>query len=138
MGAGHRLEDHLPWPTDVPAAMTVYGPNGFIRKLRGKGATALLVREQYLPDGGLRLHLRNGGATVLEVRVVDKSYGIEARALSLRPQEHKTVDYALGSSDDWYDLEVQDKTHSWRLAGHVENGQMSKTDPANAAPVLAI
>ncbi|MCL4527722.1 MAG: hypothetical protein M1492_15015 [Gammaproteobacteria bacterium] len=28
--------------------------------------------------------------------------------------------------------------HQWRLAGHVENGRTTTTDPANTAPVLKV
>ncbi|WP_414040261.1 phosphocholine-specific phospholipase C [Acidithiobacillus sp. M4-SHS-6] len=138
IGKEHSLEDHVAWPSDVPAAMTVYGSNGFIRKLRGQGQSHLLVTEQYLANGDLRLVLRNLAQGYQGVQIRDMAYGTEPRSLRLGPGETKALDFPLSASDQWYDLEIEDQTHTWRLAGHVETGRISKTDPANKAPVLQL
>ena len=37
IGAGHRLKDFVPLPPAQKLAMTVHGPNGFVRKERWLG-----------------------------------------------------------------------------------------------------
>ncbi|MGE0049510.1 MAG: phosphocholine-specific phospholipase C [Acidithiobacillus sp.] len=139
IGAGHQLEDHIAWPKDVPAALTVYGPNGFIRKLQGKGQSSVRVSEEYvLPGGNLRLVLENRSDSAREVEIEDAAYGAEKRRIRLAGGEKRALDFPLQQSDQWYDLQVRDQTHVWRLAGHVETGHLSKTDPANVAPVLRV
>ncbi|MBN2680845.1 phospholipase C, phosphocholine-specific [Acidithiobacillus montserratensis] len=138
IGKGHSLEDHVTWPNDVPAAMTIYGPNGFIRKLKGQGQSHLMVSEEYLRNGNIRIVLHNLGQDSRQIQIHDKAYGAEPRNLHLVANAIQTMDFPLTASDQWYDLEIKDKSHTWRLAGHVETGHMSKTDPANKEPVLQL
>ncbi|MGH8302591.1 MAG: hypothetical protein ACRET5_14090, partial [Steroidobacteraceae bacterium] len=44
----------------------------------------------------------------------------------------------LRASHHWYDLAVSVDRHRWRLAGHVETGRESYSDPASGAPVLSV
>lgn len=47
----------------------------------------------------------------------------------------------LASSHHWYDLTVSsqdDASFARRLAGHVENGRPSISDPAAVAPTLTV
>ncbi|MGC9205618.1 phosphocholine-specific phospholipase C [Acidithiobacillus sp.] len=137
IGAGHHLDDHIPYP-EGEAIMTVYGPNGFIRKLHGKGKSLLEVFEIYLPSGDLRLRIRNLATESRSLSIKDISYGSHDKQLRLDANETKEIDFALQSSHHWYDLAISDDTHQWRIAGHVENGRPSLTDPANTKPVLSV
>ncbi|BDB14752.1 hypothetical protein RU820_10495 [Acidithiobacillus ferrooxidans] len=54
--------------------------------------------------------------------------------MSLNGGQHEELDFSLVSSHQWYDLEIDDGQHQWRLAGYVENGRTTMTDRANTAP----
>lgn len=139
IGAGHHLEDHIPYIySEATSAMTVYGPNGFIRKLNGRGPSSLVIAETYLDTGNLRLNFHNGASAPHILRVEDKAYGNPHRQIRLDPGETREMDFDLQSSHHWYDIAVHDGLHQWRLAGHVENGQVSMTDPANVQPVVTV
>lgn len=138
IGAKHHLEDHILYPEDGGVAMTVYGPNGFIRKRRGRGATSLEITESYLLTGDLRLSFHNQTNQSRQLRIVDRAYGQKNRQLLLDAGQRKDLDFPLQSSHQWYDLEIDDGQHQWRLAGHVENGRTTMTDPANTVPVLRV
>jgi phospholipase C len=137
LGAGHRLQDFVPLPRGQTLAMTVHGPNGFVRKIRGDGAAPLEVTGRAEPRGNMRLRLRNVSDRALTVRVRDEAYGQGEHSLAVGPG--KTAEWLcdLRASHHWYDLSVSAGRHSWRLAGHVETGQESYSDPASAAPVLS-
>ena len=72
------------------------------------------------------------------VEIEDAAYGTEKRRVRLGKWEKRALDFSLQQSDQWYDLRITDQAHVWRLAGHVETGHLSKTDPANVAPVLRV
>ncbi len=138
VGAGHRLEDVLKPPPGQRQAMTVYGPNGFVRKLQGEGAAPLEVIATAEPDGNMRLRLRNLADRDMRVRVRDEAYGRGEHALSIGAG--KTAEWLcdLQASHHWYDLSVSARRHQWRLAGHLETGRESVSDPASGAPVLQL
>jgi phospholipase C len=117
--------------------LSVYGPNGFLRAFKGglpaAGRANLDVAAHYDErDGGLSLHIVNLSATVAVVSVLDKYTGevVEER---LAPRESVTQYCRLERQFGWYDLVVtvaQDPGFVYRLAGHVESGADSATDPA--------
>jgi hypothetical protein len=78
----------------------VYGPNGFVRTLRGAGNCPLEL------------------------------------AATIAPSGTQEMLWDLQLSHHWYDLIVSVGRHQWRLAGHVEDGHESVSDPAKLAPVL--
>ena len=136
LGAGHQLSDVVHAPRFTQRALTVYGPNGFLRQLRGNGRSALEVTSAGSATGELRLRLRNQGREPLAVTVRDESYGGGERRLTIEAGTSETLPWSLHGSHHWYDLTVTAGRHAWRLAGHLENGRASVTDPANTAPIL--
>jgi len=136
IGAGHRLEDLVRPPTNEAAALSVYGPNGFLRTVRGAGECPLEVSSAATPRGDLRLRLRNSGQRPLSAMVRDQSYGRGERRVAVAPGETHDLLWDLQPSHHWYDLTIAVDQHQWRLAGHVEDGHESVSDPANVAPVL--
>jgi phospholipase C len=136
LGAGHHLTDVVHAPRFTQRALTVYGPNGFLRQLRGNGRAALEVTSAGSSTGELRLRLRNQGRESLDVTVRDESYGGGERRLTIEAGTSETLPWSLHGSHHWYDLTVTAGRHAWRLAGHLENGRASITDPANTAPIL--
>lgn len=136
VGAGHQLEDRLHPAANRRLALSVHGPNGFLRTVSGPGNCALEVSSAAVPGGDIRLRLRNGGGRALAVSVRDESYGREERRIPLGPGETQELLWDLQRSHHWYDLTISAERHQWRLAGHIEDGHESVSDPANIAPIL--
>jgi Bacterial phospholipase C, C-terminal domain len=82
------------------------------------------------PRGDLRLRLHNRSERPLEATVRDPSYGRGERRVAVPPGETQEVLWDLQPSHHWYDLTISVDQHRWRLAGHVEDGHESVTDPA--------
>jgi phospholipase C len=133
---GKTLSDT--WNAAPSYNLSVYGPNGFTRYFNGStgsGAAALNVRSSY--DGEKReptieLKISNAAAKHAEVIVLD-AYTGDSRAEYLHPHESFKVERSLDRFHGWYDLIVTvtgDTTFKHRLAGHVENGRDSFSDPA--------
>jgi len=118
--------------------LTVFGPNGFFRAFRGSASAAakasLEVAARYDADAlQIVLSVTNRGASSVHATVAN-SYGDEDPVeLLLRPGHGFEKRWSLNSSFGWYDLVVTadaDAGFLRRLAGHLENGRDSASDPA--------
>jgi phospholipase C len=116
--------------------LTVYGPNGFLRGFEGgfDGQPATLdVRALYEPDlQAVVLQVQNGGARFEKVRVHD-AYRGATTVRFLDAGETFALRVPLDGSFGWYDLSVSvdsDARFGRRVAGHLETGAPSMTDPA--------
>ena len=133
----------------------VLGPNGFHRRFKGdltalrcRGAAAPEVQLTYDPRGnGIRLEARNDGAgpVVLQVRS-NQAYGPltatgsgaaggtgTAWEFRFDGRGEQSLYWNLDSTGGWYDLVVTsagDASFLRRLAGRVETGRHSVSDPA--------
>jgi phospholipase C len=119
----------------------VHGPNGFLRVFRGAARDArgsacslLEVSSDYVvADGGLRLRLTNRGASPCRCTVAN-AYGNDAsRHYTVRAGETVDDRWDLRHSHNWYDLSVSVNGEDGflrRLAGHIETGRHSLSDPA--------
>ncbi|MGO2957867.1 MAG: phosphocholine-specific phospholipase C [Acetobacter sp.] len=140
VGAGATLEDSFTLPEGQTSRFTVMGPNGFVRYFhRTRHKTVSVGSQDQGATGSLTVVLHNVTAHVQHVTLHDNAYGYGAQALTLAP--HVTVRHsiALGKSAQWYDVTVRvqgDAASETRLAGHVETGKTSLTDPALGKPVL--
>ena len=138
---GSRLSDT--WPVAAGEQTTydlsVYGPNGFLRTFKGTLAkrdadTAdLAVRSDYdVRFGpGITLDIHNRGAQPCRLRVAD-AYTKATLKLEVEPGRTLTWHWPLEASFGWYDLTItveSDSTFERRIAGHVETGLDSATDP---------
>ena len=140
--AGKSLSDA--WPaTERGYSLSVHGPNGFFRRFRGRaGQMAPLVSPR--PDtsaGDLVVALSNPGARPVHCTIRDTGYGGETLRLVLPSGGSAERRIALGGSGQWYDVTVTaDEAPDWsrRLAGHVETGRISISDPAATAPVIVL
>jgi phospholipase C len=124
-------------------SLSVYGPNGFIRFFNGSvgpNAAALDVRSSYEGDGDhdsddrreINWKITNVAASDAEVSVLDGYTGNVSKR-HLHPHETFEDQLSLEQFHGWYDLIVTvagDATFKYRLAGHVENGKDSFSDPA--------
>lgn len=135
--AGKRLDNESwNWSGQV-YDLSVRGPNGFLRDFHG--SFNLSVQPQVSAshngtNGSLRLTLvNNDQASACVFTLQDKAYGRAPLSYSVAAGQGLTLDISLASSFGWYDFSVSinlDAQYIRRLAGHVETGQTSQTDPA--------
>lgn len=132
---GKRLSGS--WNFTSSYNLSVYGPNGFARFFEGStgsGAAALDVASHYSRGDGSSIEwtITNLAATHAEVTVLD-AYTGDSTARYLHQGETFEGELELGSFHGWYDLTVTvagDSTFKHQLAGHVETGKDSFSDPA--------
>jgi phospholipase C len=125
------------WSTTPSYDLSVYGPNGFIRNFKGgpgSTAAALDVRSTYNTAdlGSVGWSITNIATTNATVSVFD-AYSGNVTTRLLRPRETFADEWSLNEFLGWYDLIVtvaQDPSFNYRIAGHVENGRDSFSDPA--------
>ncbi|MGW7006474.1 phosphocholine-specific phospholipase C [Streptomyces sp. NPDC054933] len=137
--AGRQLSGSWSLPSQQHAEydVTVHGPNGFLRQFKGRpaGAGPEVSARNEAASGQVRLVLVNEGPTAVKLTVTD-GYGNDHRAAyHLRPGAHVVHTANTRRSHGWYDLSVSsdhDSTFQRRLAGHVETGHVSTSDPAIA------
>ena len=140
--AGKSLDDA--WTVAVAGIgaydYAVYGPNGFFRHFKagiaGPASTGVEVTASYDAErAGIGLVLANRGRKTVRVVIAD-GYGGGDTAVELVPGQSVGKYWALGASFGWYDLIVSvdgDPTFRRHLAGHVETGRPSASDPAIGA-----
>jgi phospholipase C len=134
VGSGRQLSGSwAPGAYDV----TVHGPGGFLRRIAGAGAAGPEVAARH--DGEeerVRLTLTNGGGTTVKLTIKDAYGDARPATYRLRPGASATHTVRPRRSNGWYDLSVtsdHDATFLRRLAGHVETGRPSTSDPAIGA-----
>ena len=127
------------WNVGSQYDLSVYGPNGFMRQFKGSVAShsvVLEVHSEHERDGGhgsLKLRIVNVGTTRATVVVTDAYTGDNDLRHLLPGQTFEDDNRELDRFFDWYDLVVsvvEDPTFECRLAGHIETGDDSFTDPA--------
>jgi phospholipase C len=121
--------------------LTVFGPNGFLRTFTGglRSASAkIAVRAIYEKDeNGLRLEIRNHGSEPEKVSIMD-AYTGKSQSRTVHPHHTATFVNELHKTFGWYDLTItaeSDSSFLRQLAGHLETGRASVTDPAIGATV---
>jgi phospholipase C len=113
------------------------GPNGFARYFNGSIAShsaALDIRSAYEGGnfGSIAWKITNLDANSAEITVLDAYSGREATRF-LEPGKSLAESLRLDEFFGWYDLIVTvagDAAFKYRLAGHVETGRDSFSDPA--------
>ncbi len=135
--AGRQLSGDWSVAPDGQGAyeFAVHGPNGFQRQLRGQlTGGEVEVSARHDGDGEqVRLVLSNPGATAVRVHVADGYGGEQPATYRLRPGASAVHTAHLRRSHGWYDLSVtcdRDAAFLRQLAGHVETGRTSTSDPA--------
>ncbi|MFO1337731.1 MAG: phospholipase domain-containing protein, partial [Burkholderiaceae bacterium] len=117
--------------------LSVRGPNGFFRAFKGRvdgaGHAELDLQLDHAPrQEAIALQLRNLGDSAVDVKLLDRYTG-NATALPLAAGQVETLRWDLAAMFGWYDLLVtvaQDPHYRAELAGHVETGRPSASDPA--------
>ncbi|MBY6241373.1 phosphocholine-specific phospholipase C [Methylosinus sp. Sm6] len=135
--AGKSLAATLKLPAHGDYGFTVHGPNGFFRTFEGgvgEGRAELEVSARYeaQPQAGVELTIVNQSASAVSVAIANAYSGGTFRK-RLAAGERLVKLWRLGDTHGWYDLSVgvdSDRGFERRLAGHVENGAESTSDPA--------
>ncbi len=114
--------------------LSVYGPNGFFRSFKGDyGSANLDVRVIYDEgNGGLTMAITNQDSVKRNISVLNVYTG-DSFELLLEPNGSMTRDWLSYHNSGWYDLAITvngDADFEYRVAGHVETGKDSVTDPA--------
>lgn len=121
----------------------VDGPNGFMREFRGDGSGRFEVKTDYvldktkMPTGELELTIRNRSGRARKVDVADRAYGKATVSRTVASGKSETIRVSTKDSHGWYDLAVlipDSEAFVHRLAGRVETGQWSISDPAMGNP----
>ncbi|MEZ0482971.1 phosphocholine-specific phospholipase C [Fibrella aquatica] len=121
--------------------LRVYGPNGFYREFMGNAENPhVQVACRYEQSrfnkskltGNVLVDITNHDAKAHTITLVDNSYKATPKRQTVAANETISLVMNLGTSFQWYDLSVKisgyDKFEE-RFAGHVETGNVSKTDP---------
>jgi phospholipase C len=137
--AGQTLADRLPLGSGG-YDLTLHGPNGFLRSFAGQGAGGVEVSCRY-DDGReiLAIGLRNPGAEAVTVHTANAYAPGEARVHRLAPGDDVTDAWAIAPAGHWYDVSIglqDDPGFGRRLAGHIETGRPSRSDPALERPTV--
>ena len=133
---GKQLSDS--WSFASSYSLSVYGPNGFVRYFNGSigsAAAVLDVVSSYETQGrGFILwQIGNLASTLAQVSVLDAYTGKTETSRLLQSGATLNDKLQLAPLNGWYDLIVSvagDSTFKYQLAGHVETGDDSVSDPA--------
>ncbi len=138
VGAGDATSDNFA-ASGGKYDLLVYGPNGFLRSFSGglvSGSANIAVNTVYdRQSGGIAVVTQNRGSSAVNVSILD-AYSGQTQARLLLPQQSVTFASTLQASFGWYDFTVtvnSDPNFRRQLAGHVETGRPSMSDPAIGA-----
>ena len=114
--------------------LSVYGPNGFFRAFKGSispDATDLSVDVDFKFDQGVTLDIQNKSRESARLRIFD---AYSKRTVERVAAPHSHVIWHVDSEDSfgWYDLTIEvagDSSFKQQLAGHIETGCDSMSDP---------
>jgi phospholipase C len=117
--------------------LSVYGPNGFFRGFKGtilNSERAILdVHAEYDEDNNtIRLEISNRSSRTARITVMNV-YRSRSMTTVLGPGDTDSKSWSLSATGGWYDLiiTVDGNPHfEYRLAGHLEDGEDSISDPA--------
>ena len=141
VGAGDETSDIFA-VTNGSYDLLVYGPNGFLRTFAGglgSGSANLTVRAIYDKESeGITLVIQNNGTSAEKISIFN-AYSGKTDTREIQANHSATYVSHLHQSSGWYDLSVRvgsDRCFQRQLAGHVETGRPSMTDPAIGAAVV--
>jgi phospholipase C len=132
VGAGGELVHALPG-SGAGADIFVVGPNGFHRRLTGR-SDIFSVGIEGGPAVPPALRLENLTSTPQSISMTDRAYGAAPDVIMLAGGEARNVRLDLTDSHGWYDRQFVAGGQTWRMAGRVENGKASYSDPAAGGP----
>jgi phospholipase C len=126
VGSGATLAGS--WALSSGHDVRVHGPNGFYRQFAGEGPDITAI-----PAGpNLRLKVTNNSPTAVKLTLAD-AYAGTSSAVTVPARAAVPVIVRTAAGSGWYDVSVTSDagpTYLRRLAGHVETGRASISDPA--------
>ena len=128
-GTGRHLSGT--WTVAGDFDVVVHGPNGFLRQFRGAGVD--LTARHDARHEEVDVVLANHGSRSARLTVKDAYEGGRTTVIRLRPGQRTTHTVETRRHHGWYDISVTsdlDGHYLRRLAGHVETGDPSTSDPA--------
>ncbi len=145
VGPGQQVEDT--WAVTLLGRsydLSVYGPNGFLREFKGSvgsstNANLTLTSTYNTSSAGISLSITGNGGKTGVVFLQDAYTGVVINQLLVEGQP-ATRYLPLTTTSGWYNLIAtfdQDPSFSQQLAGHVETGLDSISDPAIGATAKA-
>ncbi len=130
VGAGREMTHTLPASGEV-TDIFVLGPNGFHRRLTGRSDIFSVNVEG---DAASSLRIENLTSMPQSIAMTDRAYGGAPDVIGLAGGEARSIPLNLTDSHGWYDRQFVAGGQAWRVAGHVENGKASYSDPAAGGP----
>ncbi len=125
VGAGESITGS--WPVSAGEDIRVHGPNGFYRELMGSGPEISATPA----SGELNLAITNN-ASVAVLLTLTSAYDGKQSEVTVWPGSTVNVPAPTFFGTGWYDVSVTsgaDPQYLRRLAGHIETGQPSVSDP---------
>ena len=116
--------------------LSVYGPNGFFRSVKGsladRARANVVVEALYDPDdNAIIVEIRNRGGRLPGLQIAD-AYSGKHTVHVVEPGEILVRRFRLERSSGWYDITLRadsDAAFEQRIAGHLETGNDSMSDP---------
>ncbi|NPD65680.1 phospholipase C, phosphocholine-specific [Lichenicola cladoniae] len=131
---GKQIQDSWPAAASRLYDLSVHGPNGFFRSFKGNlaGRGWIAASAEADPLGlAFVVRLTNRCLTPLHVQI-ENMYSKHTTEHLLFPVGLDPILINLAPTSGWYDITIrlaEDSSFLWRIAGHVENGRDSITDP---------
>jgi phospholipase C len=129
------------WPVSASGAapynLSVYGPNGFLRAYTGCLANKTQLQSVIaynIGQYGITLQSQNLGSQTFRLQVLNFYTGQTGTSV-LAPGRIFQQFFPLKATFGWYELVItveSDPTFRQQLAGHLETGLASRTDPGSA------
>lgn len=136
---GLAVEDHWQLSDFSEGAyrIHVHGPNGYFWVLSGNRLDPQLevAMSPLAGDAGQEIQLQLLSQSTGQVQVAsiqDNAYGNAAQTIEISSRATAAVSVSTASSHRWYDVSVRVKEAEYferRIAGRIENGQWSFSDP---------
>ena len=126
VGAGEAITGS--WPASAGEDIRVHGPNGFFREFTGDGPDIKATPA----NGQLNLAITNSSSATMRLTLTS-AYDGKHSQVAARPGSTVTVTAPTAFGTGWYDVSVTadaNPQYLRRLAGHVETGRPSVSDPS--------
>jgi phospholipase C len=140
VASGASLSDDFWHPAladDGAYDLEVFGPNGFFRSFRGNVAddvasgVAILLKHD-AATGELMVRMTNAGQHTRSFAIAFNAYRDITKPVPLDVAAGGASEYAwkIDGVGNWYDVSVSGAGKAYRMAGRMENGLASVSDPA--------
>lgn len=117
--------------------LKVHGPNGFYRSFTGsKQAIPAVIKVTPEDNLSVLVTFFNKGRKTEQFLIEDKIYLKRTIPVVVDPKKEVTIQLDYSAFKGWYDLEITtslDGDLSYQFAGHLEDGNVSITDPYMAS-----